>query len=107
MKSIHRCVRSSVAFLVILGAVSSSAWSAEPALAAGEGETIHATVSKNSVNLRTAPDVRSKASRIRLNKGDVVIVRRATEPGWFEIQLPTPFKGFFVRQDLLTLDESK
>ncbi|MFL5812530.1 MAG: SH3 domain-containing protein [Bdellovibrionia bacterium] len=107
MKSIRRCIRSSVAFLVVLNAVASLAWSAGPAPAAGEGDTIHATVSKNSVNLRTAPDIRSKASRIRLNKGDVVIVRRASEPGWFEIQLPTPFKGFYVRQDLLTLDESK
>jgi hypothetical protein len=107
MKSIDRCLRSSLAFLVLLNAAFSLAWSAETAPATGGGETIHATVAKNSVNLRTAPDVRSKASRIRLNKGDVVIVRRASEPGWFEIQLPTPFKGFFVRQDLLTLDETK
>lgn len=107
MKSIERCIRFSVAFLVLLNATFNLAWSTEPAPATGESETIHATISKNSVNLRTAPDVRSKASRIRLSKGDVVIVRRASEPGWFEIQLPTPFKGFFVRQDLLTLDESK
>lgn len=102
MKSMARWTSGFFITLAVAGA-------AEPtsAPATSDSQTIHATVSKNSVNLRTAPDIHSRAIRIRLNKGDVLIVRRASQPEWFEIQLPTPFKGYFVRQDLVTLDESK
>jgi uncharacterized protein YgiM (DUF1202 family) len=72
-----------------------------------ESEPLHVTVSKDSVNLRTSPDVHSKAARIRLNKGDVLIVRHSSQQDWYEIQLPFPYKGLFVRQDMVTPDQVK
>jgi hypothetical protein len=96
-------MKSIVYLCTLFGAVlGTTVWAAETG-----NETVRATVSKNSVNLRVAPDVHARAGRIRLSKGDVLIVRRASQPDWFEIQLPTPFKGYFVRQDLVTLDETK
>lgn len=81
-------------------------WAGQPAAVLPEAnEPVHVTVSKDSVNLRTAPDVHSVPARVRLNKGDVLIVRRSSQSDWYEIELPFPYKGLFVRQDLVTPDQ--
>jgi len=86
---------ASVAFFLIVFPMAASAAQEEP---------VRAVVAKDSVNLRSAPDVHSRSARMRLSKGDIVIVRRSSDPDWFEIQLPPPFKGFFVRKDMLTVN---
>lgn len=103
--------RTSVLFsLILLSSLLFGAFAqaTEPAAnPSPSAEPLHVTVSKDSVNLRTGPDVHSRAAKVRLNKGDVLIVRHSSQPDWFEIQLPFPYKGLFVRQDLVTPDQAK
>ncbi len=101
-------ISSRIAVLVVISLRFAVARAEDPISAASSQEdSVHVTVSKDFVNLRTAPDIHSKPAKVRLNKGDVLIVRRSSKSDWYEIQLPFPFKGLFVRQDLVTLDQIK
>ena len=89
-----------IPFLVI-AAISMSVSAAETAPA--PWPRYHAKVAKDQVNLRVEPNTRSKIAPTLPPKGTELSVQRSSNPKWFEILEPDEYRGFFVREDLVTL----
>jgi hypothetical protein len=64
-----------------------------------------AVIAKDAVNLRVEPSVRARLAAARAPKGTAIEVQRAGEPHWYEILDPDEYRGFFVREDMLTVDK--
>jgi hypothetical protein len=62
-----------------------------------------ATIAKDQVNLRTEPSLKGKLAPSRAPKGTAISVQRASDPKWLEILDPDEYRGFFVREDMVTL----
>lgn len=81
-----------------------SAWAALAAESAPAAwPRFHATVDKDQVNLRLEPSVRARLAPVRAPKGTKISVQRAADEHWFEILDPDEYRGFFLREDMVSL----
>jgi hypothetical protein len=98
---------SPMALAAALGTVAASA----PAFAAEETKAVappawpryRAKISKDFVNLRVEPSLRARLAPERAPKGTEISVQRASDKQWLEILDPDEYRGFFVREDMVTL----
>lgn len=64
-------------------------------------------MAKDRVNLRVEPSLKGRLAPDKASKGTVLSVQRAADPKWLEILEPDEFRGFFVREDMLTIGEKE
>ncbi len=62
-----------------------------------------AAVSKDRVNLRVEPSLKGRLAPSKAPKGTALSVQRAADAHWFEILEPDEYRGFFLREDMITL----
>jgi uncharacterized protein YgiM (DUF1202 family) len=66
-----------------------------------------AVIAKDSVNLRLEPSLHARLAADRAPKGTKLTVQRAADEHWYEILDPDAYRGFFVREDMVTLAPSE
>jgi hypothetical protein len=81
--------------------LTTSAFAAEKAPPAWP--RFHATVSKEHVNFRVEPSVKARLAPAHPPRGAQISVQRAADEHWFEILDPDEYRGFFVREDMLSV----